>query len=76
MPSEIYTVSQYSHLLGVSDKTVYRWIKAGVIEASKTSRKGGYLITSPASKLFVRNKQIYFRFKNKVIQQDNPFTAF
>ena len=54
-----YTTKDIAQKLGTSEETVRRWIRSGQLEAKKTSKKNGLVISDSMLKAFVRTKPKY-----------------
>ncbi len=54
-----YSVKEVANMLGTSEETVRRWIRAGKLSAKINSRKEGCVITDTMLKAFVRSSPKY-----------------
>lgn len=55
----MYTVKEVAIMLGVNQETVRRWVRTGILQASKESRKDGFSISEVELSQFIHKNPKY-----------------
>jgi len=69
---EQYTVSKIAEMLHTNEETVRRWIRSGQLEAIRTSRKEGNIVSQQMLDKFLEGKAKYRRTYSEYIEAASP----
>ena len=70
-----YNVTEIAKLLNISEETVRRWIRSGLLKSTITSKKTGNLIDEQDLYEFIKEKPKYRSMLNQLEQQiDDTYT--
>lgn len=68
-PNQVYTTEEAQEYLKVSNSTIKRWLKAGIINANKVGGRykilGAELLRVVSPKTETKARHLYFRLKDR-----------